>query len=94
MYKLTINYDTHLTRTNYCVLIPECNKSVAIPHLPPNSVCHLSDTCTDIECCIDTPVLEFGGRSGMGTDLLHSEMRKYFYSLTPIFVVSTKCTDP
>ena len=45
------------TSTNDCVLIPECNKSVAIPHLPPNSVCHLSDTCTDIECCIDTPLL-------------------------------------
>jgi len=35
-------------------------------------------------------------KSGTLEDLLHtfSILRKYFYSLEPIFVFSTKCIDP
>ncbi|VDI06314.1 Hypothetical predicted protein [Mytilus galloprovincialis] len=38
--------------------IPTCAEEIHLASLPPNSACHVTDTCTDIQCCVDIPILQ------------------------------------
>ena len=47
-----------MTTTFVSFLISACDKAVQLSQLPPDSSCHLSDSCTDIQCCVDVPTLQ------------------------------------
>ncbi|XP_052081233.1 uncharacterized protein LOC127719257 [Mytilus californianus] len=35
----------------------ECNRDITLPALPSNIACHVFETCTSIECCVEIPLL-------------------------------------
>lgn len=39
------------------MFVAECPTPIAVPDLPDNIVCHISGTCTDVNCCVHIPLL-------------------------------------